>query len=340
MIVGRWLSTVILLTVACADPGPAPPSIPFEEFRTEELRARCDYLVRCGLFADHARCTTYFPVALFVPFPPDESLVAAIGAGKVNYDGAAALQCTEQLAERSCDLTAREGREPLVCDRVFRGQVQVGELCTFDRACASGSCLLPACPPGSCCPGECEPGQRNPLGSACQSDVQCVAETFCGPERTCVALVERGGPCRSDAQCAYGLGCAGKTALMDGTCEELPLIGNACVGLRCAEAGAICNADGMCVAAGLAGDACMTDGDCSTFAQCGPAGTCIDIPQLGDACTGSLSCTGESYCSSMTNVCTAVQPDGAFCDIPQECEGRLCLAGEFFSQCATLPVCF
>lgn len=330
-VMGRWLALATSMIVGAC--GSKAPTIAFSDFRVEEISARCDYLVRCGLFADHDVCTNHFRL------PDDRSLAAAIADGNIRYDGAAALECENAISEQACDRTLREGRTPIVCDRIFVGLVAADDTCGFDLECSSGSCLLPGCPPGECCPGTCNPGSRGAIGAACQSDLQCVAESFCGVDRVCVPLVELGGSCRSDGQCAYGLGCVGKTDLQDGTCQPLPAIGQPCVDGHCAEINAACGASGTCVALGLAGATCTIAEDCSPFLECGASGTCADLPQLGMPCTEL--CAGEAWCD--TGICSPPQADAAACTIPgsnsAECASQFCLEGPVFSQCATPPVC-
>jgi hypothetical protein len=331
---GRRIWVVLVIWVVLAACGSSPgPALPLAQLRAEETRALCEYYVRCGVFGELDTCTAFFPP------PDDRSLFAAVEAGKVRYDDAAAVRCRDEMAARSCDATTREGRVPLVCNEVFVGRVATGGKCGFDLECTSGLCLLPGCPPGACCPGTCEPGERNPIGTPCQSDLQCELESFCGPDRTCIALLAAGGRCKSDGQCAYGLGCVGKTELMDGTCARLPLLDEPCPDNRCAEIGARCDENETCVPVGLVGAQCDTDAECSRFLECGPAGSCIDTPGAGEDCT--RQCAGETFCArDTTNTCTPLQEDGAFCEVAEQCAGGLCLEGPFAAQCATPPICF
>jgi hypothetical protein len=326
---------IMFVIAACGPSGsPASGELEIDGLQRAEIRANCDYYVRCGLFESHDRCSKAFRTR------DVRSLKKAVAGGYVKYDSVAAAECNAALSARSCDVTQQAGRIPEVCNRVLVGQTETNESCGFDGECTSGKCLLGGCPPGECCPGTCEPGERGPLGAACKSELECVAETFCGPDRTCIALGVQGSSCLADEQCAYGLGCAGKTDLMPGTCQPLPPIGSACVGKRCADAGAICRADNMCVAAGLTGAACTTDDDCSQFYVCGDDGKCSELPQLGDACT--TRCVGDAFCSEATLTCLALTEDGEFCDFATECEGNLCLLrdGDVFAECVTAPVCF
>jgi Dickkopf N-terminal cysteine-rich region len=327
----------VVLVPACGGSSTPPPPIDLAglaELRAADIAAECEYLVRCGLFADAAVCTRAFRIA------DDRSLATAIAEGAVGFDAAAAQQCQTEMAARSCDRTSREGRIPLVCKHVFEGRVPAEETCAFDQECISGSCLLPGCPAGQCCPGGCKAGEPSPPGTACQFDTQCEDEAFCGVDRVCVALVGAGTSCRKDSECAYGLGCVGKTALQDGTCKALPALGQPCPDNACADAGAVCDSTSTCVTAGLLGAACPTGIECSAFYTCGAGGTCEDTPQLGMACTDV--CAGAAWCNAGT--CAEPQADAASCTIAgkdsQECASQFCLEGPFFSQCATLPICF
>jgi hypothetical protein len=333
-IMGRSIAVSIIIAIGCGTEEPAGPSLAFEELRAEEIRSLCSYFVRCGLAPDEATC----PGLIRLPVD-DPSLKTAIDAGKVRYDGAAALACQEAMAARSCDVTTPEGRFPEICNQVFAGLTPEGGSCAFDAECSSGSCIEPGCPPGECCPGVCDAGERGPLGAPCISDLNCEAETFCGyTSRTCEALGALGAPCRQDAHCGYGSGCVGKTDLMDGTCQAMVLLGQSCTDDNCAEIGAYCNAELTCAPIGLDGDACTTDLECSQFAPCGDENTCEILPQVGATCT--TRCAATAFCDEELGVCSDLLADEAFCDVPEQCASLHCIQGEIFTQCQPRKICF
>jgi hypothetical protein len=315
------------LLAACGDDG---PSIALDELYAETLRARCDRFVRCGLATSHESCVAYHRT------PDENELHAAIEAGKIRYDSASAVRCLEALAALPCDETSREVRTPIeACERMLAGKLAVGAECSFDAECASGSCNEPPCLPDTCCVGTCQPTRVAAAGAPCTVDAECEKETFCGSQRTCTPLSGRGEPCRVDANCAYGFACIGASDVQDGACRAMPLLGESCPYMRCAEIGALCNGASLCVPIGLPGATCMTDADCSPLALCGPANLCTEVPQLGQPC--SFSCASEAWCSQGT--CIAPLENKAPCTADNQCASLYCEEGVAFDQCNDRPIC-
>jgi len=316
------------LLAACGDHG---PSIALEDLYAETVRARCDRLVRCGLVTSPETCTAYFRT------PDENALHAAIAARKIRYDGADALRCLDALAAQPCDETSREVRAPIeACERMLRGTLAVGAECSFDAECSSGSCDAPPCLPDTCCTGKCLATHTAAAGAPCTIDDDCVARTFCGPQRTCAPLSGRGQPCRVDANCDYGFACIGASDLEDGACRAMPLLGESCPYMRCAELGAVCNSAQLCVPIGLPGAPCMTGLDCSPLLECGADGRCADAPHLGEPC--AISCAGEAWCSQ--GRCVAPLENTTPCTADNQCASLYCEEGVVFDQCADRPVCF
>jgi hypothetical protein len=153
-------------------------------------------------------------------------------------------------------------------------QIRVGEPCSFSRYCVDGAY----------CDGVgfvCAP--LKPQGAACDSQEECAFGTYCEngtcvstpgrgeacPEEscgnwlgdrcdpqsgTCVALGRVGGSCDYDSQCQVPLTCR------DGTCAELPGVGQPCFDVFCA-LDAFCDA-GVCVARRSEGEPCAWSGEC------------------------------------------------------------------------------
>ena len=306
----------------------------FDDYRDARVAAECTRLVRCGLFAEHATCTSYFRVL------DDAPLRNAIENEHIVYDPAAALRCLDELALLGCDETARDVRVPPdACARAFVGTRAVGESCAFGGECASGSCDLPDCPVEACCYGSCLATRTAALGDACTIDDDCVDGAFCGEARACIALAARGEACRKDAHCDFGLACIGASELQAGACRVLPPIGEPCPYLRCAELGATCDADRTCVALGLPGAPCATDRDCSPYARCdASAGACVDVPSLGMACAGP--CAGEAWCDLEGSTrCEAPQEATAPCLSDDQCASLYCAEGIVSKYCAERPIC-
>lgn len=323
----------IIVALSAAGCGDNIPGLAFDDLHAASLQARCDYLQRCGLIADHAVCTALFRA------PKDDRLRAAIDAGKIRYDGAAAKRCQEALAVRSCDQTSREVRVPFEeCTRMFSGTIEVGGECAFDGECRSGSCNAPACPVMTCCAGVCLPTAFAALGESCANDEECVIGTFCS-DSVCVVLSQRGQPCKLDTHCDHGFACIGATEQQHGACRALPLIHESCPYLRCAEINAFCNDSQICAPIGLPGAPCASDTDCSPYAQCGANGVCEDLPRLGMACKGN--CAGEAWCnrSSGQGICSIPQENHSPCASPEQCASYHCEVGSFFTYCADEPIC-
>jgi hypothetical protein len=175
-------------------------------------------------------------------------------------------------------------------------------------------------------------------GERCANDEECVPGMFCSGG-VCVVLSQRGQQCRLDTHCDYGLACIGATEQEAGACRALPLLGESCPYLRCAEVGAFCNASQICAPLGLPGTPCSRDAECSPYGQCGGGGVCEDTPHLGMACKGN--CAGEAWCnrSSGQGICSAPQEDHSPCAVDEQCTSLHCEAGSFFNYCVALPIC-
>jgi len=324
-----WLTLAALVSAGCDD----APSITLEDRYAEQLRARCDYLVRCGLFASGETCSAYFR------FPDERQLLAAVAAGKIRYDGVKARACQTALAALSCDQSSREARVIPACDGVFTGKVRDGDMCSFDEECASSRCNEAACPMDTCCAGTCLPTQtRVAVGGSCETDAGCVVDAYCAKDRTCHALAKLGQTCTRDAECDYGLGCIGADELMDGNCRAMPLLGEPCPYMRCAEIGARCDATRTCVAVGLPGTPCAGPDECSIYTRCDTsAGRCLESPVLGMPCTGF--CAGEAWCDLTTSTCIPPLENTTPCTSDNQCASLFCDEGVVFDQCLDRPVC-
>jgi len=322
----------VILATACGD---NLTGTPIEEFQAEADAARCAYLVRCGLFASADTCGAFFRDR------PDVDRDAALAAGKVYYNGVAAQRCHAALAELSCDAASREGRVlPAACDEIFNGLVDDGDACAFDTECRSERCDTTGCEPFTCCSGTClATRERAAIGKGCEVSADCVVDAYCAPEGVCQRLVGEGGSCDVDGDCDYGLACIGASELMPGNCRAMPLVGESCPYLRCAEIGATCNASHVCVPLGLPGAACASAADCSPFARCDVAsGTCADVPTLGQACEGT--CAGEAFCEAGSKTCVAPLANTTPCTSDNQCASLFCGEGPVFDACADQQACF
>lgn len=320
---------VLAALVACGD---NLQGLPFDQFDEASQRARCERLVRCGLFAESSTCDGFFRKR------PNLDLEAAVAAGLVRYSGTAAELCLKALAAQSCDSASRDGRlVPDVCRSVFTGFSSAGEDCVSDEECESGVCVNPAC--GQlCCRGVCrEKRAPKPVGGPCELDGDCVHDLACGRDGVCHVLGGEGDLCDDDNECAYGSACIGPSELMAGNCRKQPLLGEVCLYQRCAELGAICA--GTCVPIGLAGSPCVSAKDCSPFTLCdSDLQRCVEVPTLGEPC--STICAGESWCDGLTHACADPKPNGEPCSASDQCASLFCGEGVVFDACDAFPQCF
>lgn len=328
-------AVVVLAAAACG-----APSIALDQLDQEIQAARCERLVRCGLFADDASCLAYFWVL------SDPSLHGAVAVHKVGYDGAVAKRCVEALAAQSCDRTAPDARtDPGVCAGMFSGTLAGGAACSIDAECASATCEMPDdCPAIGCCVGSCRAAQApGGSGTACAKASDCASGLVCAANRSCRAPAPAGADCAADRECATGLGCINPLPTMPGTCRALPHRDEDCPYGRCADEGLRCDpASGRCVALGLPGAPCSGAGDCSPYLECDAGGkTCRAFPQLGMPCRAG--CGGEAFCArneAPTGICAAPQPNGSPCTAYNECASFYCEAGPIFDSCKDAPVCY
>jgi len=330
----RNLLVAAVLVTGCGD---NIPTVAFDDVAAARREAECERLTRCGAFADTATCTAYFRPAF------DLDLRAAIGAKRVRYDPADAHACHAALATMSCDQTAAEVRTALAdCARVFTGSLAADAECAFDLECASGECDVGICIPNTCCYGRCLAEVEAALDEPCDADRHCIGDAYCGTDDVCHRLATTGMPCTLDSNCDAGLACIGATELQAGACRALPLLGEACPYLRCAEIGAVCSPAQICVPVGAAGAVCTTDAECSEFRSCDPmTSRCADTPSLGMPCGGR--CAGEAWCAldgSSIGTCVAPQETAAPCLSNDQCASLFCEEGEFFDTCAERAICF
>lgn len=301
--------------------------------------AFCHHYVECGFFADEAACrATNFGFKLQL----DPSLVAAIKAGKVKYDGRILGDCYEAFGDQSCDRTDLDGRVLAVdCQGALTGTVDAGGACAIDAECVSQMCDVPQCP-DACCQGTCvggvAPGPGRGIGEACEMTSECAVGGWCDPTTSlCAALEPAASSCSSDAECDYGLGCAGTTGMR--TCKVLPVLGEACPDSACRDDGTFCEPTAkVCTRLGLPGDACSTTARCSFFYACDQATmVCVTGPRLGDACSNTSPCFDfQTYCKAGT--CAALEAKGAACTDDSDCASDLCDPAT--NVCSEEPICF
>lgn len=330
----RCLLAAVVVVAGCGD---NIPTVAFDEFESARRAAECERLVRCGLFADSGTCVAYFRPS------GDADIRAAVNAGRMQYNAAAAYACNVAVASMSCDQTAGDVREAAAaCEDIFTGALEVEDECAFDLECASGECDEPSCGTDTCCYGRCLTAVTSAVDEPCDVDRHCIGDAYCGADHVCDAWATTGDQCANDLQCEPGLACIGPSEFQPGTCRALPALGESCPYMRCAEINAICNAFQICVPLGAAGAACASNVECSEFRSCDPmTSRCIETPSLGMPCT--VRCAGEAYCAvdgGSLGTCVVPQANGAPCASFDQCASRFCAEGQLFDVCAARPVCF
>jgi hypothetical protein len=327
----------VLLVVGCDDGG-VPLDAAGEKFRDEY----CRYLARCGLVPSESAC---HDLNIGISFNVDESLQAAIDAGKVKYDGEALARCYERIGSFSCDRTDENGRQLTSsdCFNAIQGTVGAGGQCALDAECKSRECMVPDCPDACCqgtCVGDAPPAYPVAAGGTCETSSDCENGTYCA-NSVCSPLKAAGATCIGNAECDYGLGCAGQGTMR--VCKVLPKIGEACPDGACRDDGTYCDSTMMCRTVGLPGAACMSQRDCSSYYMCDATMQCAQGPKLGEACSLANRCSQvDNWCDSAgTMTCKEPQADGAPCTADNQCESDFCdgpMAG--METCQAEPVCF
>jgi hypothetical protein len=170
-------------------------------------------------------------------------------------------------------------------------------------------------------------GRRRFDGAAASACLNLVAAATCDTPVTepspCEAAfpgaVPAGGACQAGDECAEG-SCLKMGDACGGQCEDLPDLGEACSGQRCAR-NARCDG-GRCVASvrSMSGGPCFTSFDCAQgvlqqplFACVGPATgsrTCQPRRTAG-TCGDSLDCQAKYFCDPATHECRPRLAPGA-----------------------------
>jgi len=222
------LTVVVGLLLASCRGGDGSSVIPLAEFTEQAQQAACSRAVRCGWFPDIASCKSSSTWKT-------GQLVASTHAGRVRYDGKAAVDCLRSTAAFGCNLTDRTDQPP-ACAKAFVGIVATGGACFVDDDCASGSCSGRACsPPAGCCAGTCdaEAPTRAPAGGGCYPRDTCSDGTYCdNSQGICVTGIVMGQPCdptsvRSTG-CLPPALCQPSDSPLGGTCVPPPAEGEPC----------------------------------------------------------------------------------------------------------------
>lgn len=330
----RWplpLALVLALSVgACRDhrgdgyelPPDAGPTTTLALTALDQalVESNCEYLLRCGYYADRALCERS------LTFNLAEALGPHIAAGRVLYDATAASACIAGIRAGSCYFYDPAPPSPTICRKVFQGTADDDAPCAIDSQCRSGVCD-PSAPCGvdQCCPGTClafPEARVVALGEACTSETEnlaCADGTVCkltleGQYRfTCVARVGLGEAC-DELPCQRDLFCMPSTT-GPATCVHYPRRGEAC-------------SDALAVCA-FRNDYC----DKSTF-------TCVALSEVNVPCESGSTCARTSYCDlETTHTCQPKSEVGGTCVTNRECLAFLdCIDGKCVKE-QPRPVC-
>jgi hypothetical protein len=336
---------VLTLLTGCpfsGDDGDGDNYVVVGDIPTAYKEANCRYLARCGVFPDEATCmAARLNNAAYI----DPDLLAAIGAGRVIYNGSNVSACFDAIANATCDQTDQDGRLHLpACDAFFQGTLLGGESCLIDEECISGECSGVAsgeeCTTGVCIGDTAPVADKSGLGQPCSGLEDCLDGLYCDFDlQQCATLKPMDTLCTQPTECAYGLGCAGSTGAR--TCTPLPTAGQPCPDFVCRDDGLFCNASGFCEQIGVAGATCTDVYQCSTYYPCDfTTNTCKQGPALGESCTPSTNnCfAADTFCDSATYTCAPLKSDGIPCITDAECTSGNC---DFESSvCMTPEACF
>lgn len=192
--------------------------------------------------------------------------------------------------------------------------------CTADADCANGSfCSAGICVQLGAQGTACEVGHEC-LSGSCADGVCC--DTACDGQCEACDIAESVGTCSPVFGSPRGgrPTCAGADPSCAGTCDGVtrsaciyPVEGTVCAPPSCVAG--VASTSAVCDGAGACGAALTVD--CAPFA-CG-----ADICAGG--CEGDEQCASDHHCSA--GVCVALQPDGAACQQPSDCQGGNCVDG-------------
>lgn len=348
----RWIAWIaVAVSFAGCDSGIEYSAVPREFASTF-----CGALEECGgatvslFFFQGADCTERAQATLENQTVP--AWDAAIAAGTIVYDGAAAATCFDETRALGCDVTVSP--TPAACREIFAGTIDIGQPCSLDEECVGDAyCASASCPDSA---GTCT--ARAADGGACEGDEECTAGLTCDDGRCGPPASRRNGPCGggSGLECPIDQSCVGEDdeTMTQGTCMDRASLQTAAAGETCEIEGMVQCQEGLsCAVIGAdmtgatfecrdpvgAGGACFlgfpsmcpTDQYCDATPAMGSfEGTCQPLPGDGEACldaTGfSARCRPGLACVGGTT-CRAPQPNGASCTGNTECLSSNCVDG-------------
>lgn len=334
------LVSIGFVSVSCdgsdrASGGSTEP-VPIDDLINQIISAECTRLVRCSDASDSASCAAFQELTNIRvgAFNSPNAIVAAVKAGKIAYDGAAARTCLDKwFGAGSCVFDSFSSM-PVDCERAFSGKVADGGRCIADVECrATSFCASPVVIGfGRPCDGICTPG-----GTLCNDDTDCGNGQVCGlsissmgtstSQGTCVTPVPAGREnqaCGTNLRCQSGLYClqSGPSSI----CTTLPQAGQPCPHGFCAE-GLICTYGNdylstTCLAPAAKGEPCQARLQCggmySSLICDDTVHLCVDRPTSGSCPFGFAGCNiFSSYCDT-THATPTCLPYGATCNTASE----------------------
>jgi hypothetical protein len=337
---------------ACDDGGgKKAPTLALEDVQDAYLELFCEKIESCEFSAffdviieDRQGCVAFLKSRAGQEIGIAD-LIAAVEAGTIIYDGAAAHACLEAMRGLSC--AAFGNAEPTECQDTFTGTIAHGGACHLGEECQSGNCDQSAG-----CPGVCRPAV--PEGSACEDSGACVAGTKCVLDE-CTAFsapVAEGGACDPDEDwCDTGLFChptSGECTArlaVGAACENVHELeceqGALCIGMgqnpkECVELVVVETVGGVCDFGAGAICAAYDDLSCAIDDFQAFTGTCQISKKLGEVCFDSSArvltlCdpTADLYCDlsagfQVDGACAAKKADGAACTDNDHCLSGWC----------------
>jgi hypothetical protein len=228
---GVVLTLVTLVAAGCGEPsaspggpdgaagpdGSAAKAVPVERFISEASKASCEHLFRCCKPAELSAlglptkedCLKLFAAAGAIV----GDLPKAVKAGRVEYDGAKAAACLEEVAAEACGASASD---PMAghasCDAAIKGKVAVGSVCETGWECGGGICVSSGDvgDPGVCV-------ARAKAGDPCEGLFDCGESLRCADDGKCAPKKVAGAACALGDECASGV-CSGGACTGATTC--------------------------------------------------------------------------------------------------------------------------
>lgn len=292
-------------------------SAPVEFFDTLE-RTLCGAMVECSDAPDEDTCRGAY---LLDDDGEAAQILAAVSAGKVEFDPEQARSCLAVAEAFPCGLASGDGyvaRLDAACEPVFVGRVAAGDTCFADVECQGDSRCDTADCADACCPGTCVAAEPEPEPAAVGEDcgqAPCVSTAYCHRDlaagtAVCRDRVDAGDTCAAFGACVQGAVCDLDPASGQGTCVVPPGPGESCdpdsLFVPCDRRDHHCApSEASCRPKPGPGQDCDPAGgvECVEYAAC-VDGTCVKRPGMDDACQpeSASSCLGDLEC--VAGVCS------------------------------------